>query len=926
MPTGRLTLREEKLICPTFRGWRRSSGDRTRRGTCCAGVSALMEKTIYGYVWKHSPRQQITLTVMAVVSFPFLYAFYELPKMIINQAIGGKNIEFPYDFYGMMEWDQVTFLFVLCGAFLALVLVNQAFKYVINVYKGLTGERMLRRLRYELYSRVLRFPMPTFRKMSQGEIIPMVTAEVEPLGGFIGDATSLPAFQGGTLLTILGFLFIQDWRMALAAVLLYPLQVWLIPKLQKRVNLLGKERVRRVRKLSERIGETVSGVQEVHVHDASNYVLTDFATQLGGIFEVRYQIYRQKFVIKFLNNFIQQLGPFFFYSIGGYFVIQGELEIGTLVAAIAAHKDLAAPWKELLTYYQMQADATIKYDQVVSQFGPAGMRDAENQLGEPETIEPLRGEIAASNLSLVDDQDVSVIDGASFRLPLDKRTAVLGAGSSGKEELGQLIARLIDPDKGTLQIAGQDAAGLYEAVTGRRMAYVGQGAFIFAGTLADNLYLGLKHRPLKPRELEGDAQAEFERFVSEAERSGNLAYDYGADWIDYEAAGAKDAGELSARGLWALELAGLGEDVYAFGLRGTIDPDGQPELADNILRARKGLQELMANDAATAGLIETFDRNSYNTNASVGENLLFGNPVGDAFDMERLAEHPYVLEVLDKAGLSERFLQAGYQVAATTVELFADLPSDHELFQQYSFISADDLPDVQALLQRADRNNLAGLSDEDRGVLLSLPFKLVPARHRLGIVDDAFKAQLLEARALFADNLPEELQGSVEFFDVDQYNRAANLQDNILFGKLAYGQAEAAERVGELVRRVVDELALKETVAEVGLAYDVGIAGARLSSAQRQKLAIARAVIKRPDVLILSEATAALDSASQTLIQNNLLQEFEGRCLIWIVHRADMARSFDHVLVMRGGRIAEFGPLDEVDKDGSHFRELVQAE
>ena len=885
-----------------------------------------MEKTIYRYVWKHSPRQQITLTVMAVASFPFLYAFYELPKMIINQAIGGKDIEFPYDLFGLMNLDQENFLFLLCGAFLTLVVVNQAFKYIINVYKGLTGERMLRRLRYELYSRVLRFPMPTFRKMSQGEIIPMVTAEVEPLGGFIGDATSLPAFQGGTLLTILGFLFIQDWRMALAAVLLYPLQVWLIPKLQRRVNLLGKERVRRVRKLSERIGETVSGVQEVHVHDTSNYVLTDFATQLGEIFEVRYRIYKQKFVIKFLNNFIQQLGPFFFYSIGGYFVIKGELEIGTLVAAIAAHKDLAAPWKELLTYYQMQADATIKYDQVVSQFGPAGMRDAENQLDEPETVPPLTGEITASNLSLVDDQEVSVIDGASFKLPLDQRIAVLGAGSSGKEELGQLVARLIDPDKGNLQIAGQDAGGLYEAVTGRRMAYVAQGAFIFAGTIADNLYLGLKHRPLQPRELEGEAKALRERFVSEADRSGNISYDLAADWIDYEAAGATNAADLNARGLWALDLAGLGEDVYTFGLRGTIDPDRQPALAENILRARQGLRELMANDAAIGSLIETFDRNSYNTNASVGENLLFGNPVGEAFDMERLAEHPYVLEVLEKAGLSERFLQAGYQVAATMVELFADLPSDHELFQQYSFISADDLPEVQALLQRADRNNLGGLADEDRGVLLSLPFKLVPARHRLGIVDDAFKASLLEARAIFADNLPEDLAGSVEFFDVDRYNRSANLQDNILFGKLAYGQAQAAERVGDLVRQVIDEQDLKQTVTEVGLAYDVGVAGARLSSAQRQKLAIARAVLKRPDVLILSEATAALDGASQSAIQENLLTEFEGRCLIWIVHRADMATAFDQVLVMRGGRVVESGTLAEVDQDGSHYRELVQAE
>ena len=867
-----------------------------------------MEKSILKYVLRYSLRQQITLTVMAALSFPFLYLFYELPKQIINEAIGGRSTTFPYapfpEQFPDFEVDQVTFLFMLCGVFLTLVVINQAFKYVINVYKGLTGERMLRRLRYDLYSRVLRFPLPTFRKMSQGEIIPMITQEVEPLGGFIGDAFSQPAFQGGTLLTILGFLFYQDWRMAAAAVMLYPLQVWLIPKLQRRVNLLSKERVRRVRRLSDRIGETVQGVQEVHIHDTARFALTDFASQLGAIFDVRYRIYKQKFVIKFLNNFIQQLGPFFFYSIGGHFVIRGELEIGTLVAAIAAHKDLAAPWKEMLTYYQQFADLTIKYDSVVSQFEPAGLRDAASQLEEPDQIHPLSGEIAAANLTLNDEQDVPVVNAASFRLPLNQRIALVGGPGSGTEELTMLLMRLLDPTRGNLSIADRDLASLPEAVTGRRMAYVGQSWFIFAGTIANNLFYGLKHRPIQELEHEGDAAAKRHRYVAEATRSGNIDYDLDVDWIDYAAAGADGPETLAARALEMLDLVGMADDIYQFGLRGIIDPNKRTDLANAVLGARARLRERLT-DPEIAPLVEIFDRDRYNNNASVAENLLFGNPVGTAFDAAHLAANAYVGEVLDKVGLTETFLQVGYQLAATMVELFADLPPDHELFAQFSFVSADDLPEIQALLQRADRNNLEALAPADRGELMSLPFMLIPVRHRLGLVDEAFQQSLLEARATFARDLPEDLQGAVEFFDVDSYNTAANLQDNILFGKVAYGQAQAQERVGELVREVIEELGLRETVAEVGLDYDVGIAGARLASSQRQKLSLARAVVKRPDVLILFEATAALDSASQARIMDGLLEEFQGRCLIWAVHRSEMAERFDQVLVMQQGKVVE---------------------
>ena len=220
-----------------------------------------MEKSIYRYIIRYSMRRQVVLTIMATASFPFLYAFYELPKLIVNSAIQGKDTTFPTS-VSQIQFDQVEYLWLLCGIFLGLVIINQAFKYVINVYAGITGERMLRRLRFDLYGRVLRFPLPQFRKTSSSEIVTMVTAEIEPLGGFIGDAFKLPIFQGGYLIVILAFLFVQNWYMALAAVALYPLQGYLIPKLQRRVNLLGKERVRLVRQLSDRIGETVAG--ELH--------------------------------------------------------------------------------------------------------------------------------------------------------------------------------------------------------------------------------------------------------------------------------------------------------------------------------------------------------------------------------------------------------------------------------------------------------------------------------------------------------------------------------------------------------------------------------------------------------------------------------------------------------------------------------------
>ncbi len=881
-----------------------------------------MEHSIYKYILRHSKKQQIILTLLSFASFPFLYYYLELPKIIIDQAIQAKDIIFPVEIAGI-EIDQKEFLYVSVGMFLLLVVINQCFKYVINVYQGITGERMLRRLRYELYSRILRFPLPSFRKKSSGEIIPMITAEVEPLGGFIGEAYALPAFQGGYLIVIMSFLLIQNVYMALAAIALYPAQAYFIPKLQKKVNLLGKQRVKLVRGLSDQIGETVAAAQEIHVHDGSNYMRADFTRQLGRIFDVRYRIYLLKFVIKFLNNFIQQLGPFFFYALGGTMVINGTLEIGTLVAAISAHKEMAAPWKELLSYYQRREDARIKYEQVVEQFEPAGMRPEDNQLVEPDTIPVLSGELVGSNIVLADDTGSAQLEGLNIRLSLDKKVAIVGQAGSGREALLQILSRLIDPDKGKLTVGDLDLIEASEAIVGRRISYVGQSGFVFNSTIGDNLFFSLKHRPLHDVNYDGEEKEFRESDAKEVLLTGNSSDDYGADWIDYESAGVDNQSALDMRAIEVLQMVDLGDDVYQFGLRSSLNPEEDPDTADLILAARRRFYEKLEADPGLANLVEGFAKDRYNTNATLGENLLFGTPVGDAFDLDRLAENSYVQKVIEKANLTDSFLKMGYQVATLMVELFADLPPDHEFFQLYGFISSEELPEYQAILSRVSADSLDQLREEDRLRFMSLPFKVIPSRHRLGVITEDIQEKIVEARGNFVDHLPGHLKGSIAFFDEGAYNAAANIQDNILFGKISFGFAQAAEKIGAVLASVVEEMDLKRTIIKVGLNFQTGSGGARLSENQRQKLCIARAIIKRPDILIMSQATASFDGRTQQRLVENILSEFEGRSVIWSIEKPEMAYLFDHIVVISGGVITESGSFDDLQQSGEQFKLLT---
>lgn len=401
--------------------------------------------------------------------------------------------------------------------------------------------------------------------------------------------------------------------------------------------------------------------------------------------------------------------------------------------------------------------------------------------------------------------------------------------------------------------------------------------------------------------------------------------DIEANWHDYEMAGVTDEEELNARALEVLDMVDLSEDVYRLGLRSTINPEEAPETAELVLAARRRFFEKIENDPSLKNMIEAFEQDEYNTNASVAENLLFGTPVGDEFDLDRMAENKYVQKIIEEADLTETFLKMGYQVATLMIELFADLPPDHEFFQLYGFISSDDLPEYQAMISRIDSDRLDNLREEDRLRFMSLPFKVIPSRHRLGVLTDDIEEKIVAARHRFAEELPSHLKDSVAFFDADAYNAATNLQDNILFGKIAFGFAQAADKIGAALGDVVEEMSLRNTIIAVGLNFTVGTAGARLNATQRQKLCIARAIIKNPDILILNQATSSFDGSTQTRLMKNILEEFKGRCLIWSLDHAEKTAGFDHVLIMRGGRIVEQGAPEKLKEGSAPFKELLAA-
>jgi len=617
-----------------------------------------MEKSLARYIWSNTRLQQLwILAVVALSMVPYFLSF-DLPKQIVNGPIQGSGFEgegatqtfmhlsYTFPLIGKVEIFQgiqlgrEQMLMALSLVFLALVVLNGLFKFYINTYKGRLGERMLRRIRFQLIDRVLRFPPNHFKRVKSAEIATMIKDEVEPMGGFTGDAFVSPALLGGQALTALAFIIVQNFWLGMIAAAIVGVQAVVIPRMRKRLLELGRQRQLTARELSGRVGEIVDGIGTIHGNDTSNLERADIAARLGLIFSIRYDLYQWKFLVKFLNNFLAQVTPFLFYAIGGYLALQGRLDIGQLVAVISAYKDLPGPLKELIDWDQMRQDVQVKYQQVYEQFNVEPLIDDSIHKVAIEDVAALAAPIIVTNLAVSDDSGAKLIDHVSVEIKPNETVAVVGPNSSGAEAFAEALGRVVWPNSGRITIDGKDLLELPESVSGRRISYASSDLYFFQGTLRDNLLYGLKHAPLKDPEYDEQTAQEAKWHAAEAIKAGNPTLDPNSDWVDYRAAGATGPGDILTAMRPALDAVLITEDILDLALRSTVDTHVHTKLAEHIVDLRAALREKMQ-QSELGNIVVPFDFDSYNAQATVGENLLFGSMKRPIMNNRRLAAHPY---------------------------------------------------------------------------------------------------------------------------------------------------------------------------------------------------------------------------------------------------------------------------------------------
>ena len=324
-------------------------------------------------------------------------------------------------------------------------------------------------------------------------------------------------------------------------------------------------------------------------------------------------------------------------------------------------------------------------------------------------------------------------------------------------------------------------------------------------------------------------------------------------------------------------------------------------------------------EADMTHLVEAFDPERYNSQSSIGENLIFGTPLDETYNLKQLGSNTVLRKVLAEDGLDAALFDMGKNIASTIIEIFDGLEAESPLFEQLSLMTPEQFPDYQTALKRVGSRAFRQASAGDQAIFLDLAFGYIEPRDRLGLIEDGLTEKLLKARHAFHAALGDN-QDKIAFYHPDHYNKAATIKDNVLMGRVAFGIAEAESRVTDMVREIIDELSLRPMVFAAGLEFNIGSSGKRLSAAQRQKLAMARAILRRPDLLLVHRGLMQLDPTSQDDILARIVQESRGTDgrrgfgVLWNLESEHLAPHFDRIIKMENGRVIEDKGLRDDDR------------
>ena len=422
-----------------------------------------------------------TRTIFSIGSLLLATAFALAPPLLSKYAVDD----------GIRQHDLGK-LWWIVGAFLLFGLLSWGMSYVQTYLTGWVGERILADLRNHLFDHLQDLSLGFFERNRAGVIISRLTNDVEAIDQLVTDGVTSLVQNSLTLLGTAILLFVLDWRLALATLVV-------IPFMSVATVIFRKRSARAYAAVRERLGLVTATLAEDIAGMRIVQAFTREQTNMRKFREVTERYRESNMETVLLNGlyfpFVDLLSTVALAVVlgyGGHLYFQNAITLGTLFAFMLYVQNFFDPVQQLSQLYGTFLSATAALDKIVD------VLDQEPEIVDrPGTLELPRveGDVAFEDVRFGYGDGPEVLHGLDLEVPAGTTVALVGHTGAGKSTIAKLLARFYDPRDGRITIDGHDLRDVTQASLRRQLGIVPQEGFLFAGTVRENIAFGRPDAP-----------------------------------------------------------------------------------------------------------------------------------------------------------------------------------------------------------------------------------------------------------------------------------------------------------------------------------------------------------------------------------------------------------------------------------------------
>lgn len=388
----------------------------------------------------------------------------------------------------LIQSERLRMLSRLSALYVGLALFGYLIRYLQGILTAWLGQRIIYDLRMAVYDKIIHLHQAHFDRTPVGALLTRVTSDIDRLQGFVTDGVVGTLADVFMLLSIMAYMLWLHWRIALVLFAVLPLLFVFLAIINRKLRAANRAIRERQSQLNALLQEDLVGMTTIQLFNREISAQQEFSERNSQLRSAYYDEVRWFSLYFPVIEGGQSLALLVVLATGGFLLLGASplLTLGILIAFLAYIRDFFRPLGSLSDkagLFQMAMAAAERVFAVL---------DTPEQIADPATsVEPvhIKGKICFENVWFAYQDENWVIKDLSFQVEPGQAIAVVGATGAGKSTIINLIGRFYDIQKGAVTIDGHDVRDFRQADLRRRLGYVFQDPFLFAGTVAENIHL-----------------------------------------------------------------------------------------------------------------------------------------------------------------------------------------------------------------------------------------------------------------------------------------------------------------------------------------------------------------------------------------------------------------------------------------------------